>query len=382
MTTQEAEPGTAAATAALPRAVGGQLAGRWHQFWARVRPSWLTDEVLTGVRWGLICVWLLLFVLKCVTTGVPFDREGLLLWIATGAAAASLGKRAIATVILDFLPFALVLVAYDYLRGLSDTLGMPTWWHPQVAVDKFLFGGSEPTLWLQERLKYPAVQWYDIVVCLCYYSFFFLPYVTAGVLWLRSRRAFYRWSLRFVSLSFLGFAFFALIPAAPPWAAALCRPWQVVGHPNYPSCMQFWPHTVPNNLLGQWAGGRPDADPFVERIAARGFSDLHLTVAHDLWTKGFSIADPVAAVPSLHLGGTMLFVLFMWPRVRRWWRPVLAAYPLVMTFSLVYSGEHYVADCLAGALLAMLVHLGANRIERRRSRKRSPDTLEASPQPV
>lgn len=382
MTTQEAEPGTATASAVLPRAVGGQLAGRWHQFWARVRPSWLTDEVLTGVRWGLICVWLLLFVLKCVTTGVPFDREGLLLWIATGAAAASLGKRAIATVILDFLPFALVLVAYDYLRGLSDTLGMPTWWHPQVAVDKFLFGGSEPTLWLQERLKYPAVQWYDIVVCLCYYSFFFLPYVTAGVLWMRSRRAFYRWSLRFVSLSFLGFGFFALIPAAPPWAAALCRPWQVAGHPNYPSCMQFWPHTVPNNLLGQWAGGRPDADPFVERIAARGFSDLHLTVAHDLWTKGFSIADPVAAVPSLHLGGTMLFVLFMWPRVRRWWRPALAAYPLVMTFSLVYAGEHYIADCLAGALLAMLVHLGANRIERRRGRKRSPDTLEASPQPV
>lgn len=382
MSTQEAESGTAPVSAARPRVVGGQLAGRWQQFWAKARPSWLTDEVLTGMRWGLICVWLLLLVLKCVTTGVPFDREGLLLWIATGAAAASLGKRAIATVVLDFLPFALVLVAYDYLRGLSDTLGMPTWWHPQVAVDEFLFGGHEPTLWLQEHLKYPTVQWYDIVVCLCYYSFFFLPYVTAGVLWLRSRRNFYRWSLRFVSLSFLGFAFFALIPAAPPWAAALCRPWQVAGHPNYPSCMQFWPHTVPGNLLGPWAGGRPDADPFVERIAARGFSDLHLTVAHDLWTKGFSIADPVAAVPSLHLGGTMLFVLFMWPRVRGWWRPILAAYPLVMTFSLVYAGEHYIADCLAGALLAVLVHLGANRIERRRGRKRSPDTLETSPQPA
>ena len=104
----------------------------------------------------------------------------------------------------------------------SDTLGMPTWWHPQIDVDKFLFVGHEPTVWLQEHLKYAHLHWYDVLVALCYFSFFFLPYVTAAVLWLRGRADFYRWSLRFVALSFLGFAFFALIPAAPPWAAARC----------------------------------------------------------------------------------------------------------------------------------------------------------------
>jgi hypothetical protein len=35
-----------------------------------------------------------------------------------------------------------------------------------------------------------------------------------------------------------------------------------------------------------------------------------------------------------------------------------------MTFSLAYSGEHYVFDCLTGALAAVLVTLASMRLER------------------
>lgn len=353
-----------------------QIGARWRAFWGGVRPVWLTDNVLTGMRWAAIAVWAVLLVVECVAVGLPFDRQGLLLWIATGAAAASIGRRSVVAVVLDFLPFAAVLVAYDYLRGLSYRIGLPTWWHPQLDVDRMLFGGHEPTVWLQEHLKAPDVRWYDVVVCLCYYSFFFLPYVTAGVMWLRSRTDFYRWSLRFVGLSFAGFALFALVPAAPPWAAALCTGAEVADHPSDPSCMDVSAHARPHNLLGAYGSHIAGAHPYVERIAGRGFSELHLGVAHTLWTEGFEVADPVAAFPSLHLGGTMLFCLFMWPRLHRRWRPVLVAYPIVMTFSLVYSGEHYVTDCIAGALAALAVHLLANRVERRRSRVTAPDTLE------
>lgn len=352
---------------------------RWAGLTARLRPRWLTDDVMRGTRWGLIGVWLISFGHECWAYGLPFDREGLLVWIATAAAVISIGKRSIATVIVDFLPFALVLVAYDYLRGLADTLGMPTWWHPQVDVDTFLFGGHDPTVWLQAHLKHPDVRWYDIGVCLCYYSFFFLPYVTAGVMWWRSRTDFYRWSLRFVGLSFLGFSLFALIPAAPPWAAARCSAAEIASHPNNPLCMYFGGRAVPSGgLLGPFPMHQPGANPWVERIAARGFGELHLGIAQSLWTKGFAIADPVAAVPSLHLGGTVLFVLFMWSRVSRWWKPVLVAYPLFMTFTLTYSGEHFVADCIAGALAAAVVHAIANGIERRRMPRHRPDTLEAA----
>lgn len=362
------------------------IAASWREFWARQRPLWLTDRLLARVRWAAIVGWAALLIVECAAVGLPFDREGLLLWIATGAAAASIGRRSVVAVLLDFLPFAAVLVAYDYLRGLSFRLGMPTWWHPQLDADRMLFGGHEPTVWLQEHLKAPDVRWYDVVVCVCYYSFFFLPYVTAGVMWLRSRVDFYRWSLRFVVLSFVSFALFALVPAAPPWAAALCTNADVAGHPSYPDCMRYAAHVQSHNLLGPYGAHLTGANPFVERIAGRGFVELHLGVAHTLWTEGFEVADPVAAFPSLHLGGTMLFCLFMWPRLHRRWRPVLIAYPLLMTFSLVYSGEHYVTDCLGGALAAVAVHLLADRLERRRLRRRTdrqaPDTLdECQPTP-
>lgn len=347
----------------------------WSVRVAAIRPAWFTAEVVRGIRWGLIGLWLFLFTWQCVVNGIPYFRSDLLVWIVTLLFAASIGKRAVVTIVFDFLPFAGVLIAYDYLRGAADTLGMPTMWHPQVDVERFMFFGREPTVWLQAHLKHPDVRWYDVVVAVCYVSFFFLPYVLAGVMWLRSRADFYRWSLRFVALSFIAFAFFALTPAAPPWAAAKCSAAQIANHPSNPSCM-YNGDPRPGGLLGMMTGNQSGTHPWIERISTRGLSELNLRFAGLVIKAGQGGADSVAAVPSLHLGGTVLFVIFMWSRVGRWVRPLLVAYPLFMTFSLVYAGEHFVADCVAGALAAVLVHLGANRIERWRNARRRPDTLE------
>ena len=361
------------------------------------------DRVPSGASFGRALLWLrraalvtyaAVLVVDWSVEGIPFDREGLLLWIAVGLGVSCIGRHPVRLwwVVQDFVPFALVLVAYDYLRGWADSLGMPTWWTPQLRIDRALGLGHEPTVWLQERLKtshydfvarrWVGVQWYDVLVSACYYSFFLLPYVTAGVMWLRSRTDFYQWSLRFVSLSFFGYALFALIPSAPPWAAAACTGAQVSGHPYDPPCMARQGALVPGNLLGVLSHPQAGLSPAVERVVTRGFSTLHLDVATDLLEKGRLSSDAVAAVPSLHLGGTLLFVLFMWPRLRRVWRPLLVAYPLVMTFSLVYSAEHYLTDCIAGALAAWLVHHVANRVEQRRKRSREPDNLARTPEPT
>lgn len=340
-------------------------------------------QVLRGVRWAAVVIWGVALVLVWRSDGVPFDRTGLLAWIGLGLACAGIGRRPTWLLWLgvDLLPLAGVLIVYDRMRGWADTAGLPTWWQPQVTVDKLLFFGHEPTVWLQEHLKYPQVQWYDVVVCLCYYSFFFLPYLTAGVLWLRGRADFYRWTGRFVGLSFLGFALFVLIPAAPPWAAARCTAADVAGHPNNPPCM--WSgRPADGGLLGAFTTHRPGATPYVELITTRGFSTLHLSVADTLVDQGRSIIDNVAAVPSLHLGGTVLFVLFMWSRVARWWRPLLALYPFLMMFSLAYGADHYVSDGIIGALCAWLVHWLAGRAERWAGRRRAPDTLDGSPRPT
>jgi hypothetical protein len=339
----------------------------------------MTADVVRGARWAALTLWLAVFAEYVYENGIPYFRSDLLMWLSLGLIAWSIGRRNVLTVVLDFLPFAAVLVVYDYLRGLSDSMGMPAWWHPQLDADKLIFLGHEPTVWLQEHILYPRAQWWEGLVAVCYVSFFFLPYVTAAALWLRSRRDFYRWSLRFVAMSFIGFACFALIPAAPPWAAARCTAAQVADHPYNPPCIAYSAASVRGGgLLGAMHQTHAGANIYIDRIIGRGFSELHLKFAGDLITAGQSGVDLVAAVPSLHAGGILLFSIFMWRRVNRWWRPVLIAYPILMAFTLVYTAEHFFADVLAGWLVAVLVSVVGDRIERRRKAARPADTLEPS----
>ena len=61
--------------------------------------------------------------------------------------------------------------------------------------------------------------------------------------------------------------------------------------------------------------------------------------------------NAVAAMPSLHMAGAVLVALVVW-RAVPWARPLAIAYPMAMALTLVYTGEHYVADVAAGAALA------------------------------
>ena len=60
------------------------------------------------------------------------------------------------------------------------------------------------------------------------------------------------------------------------------------------------------------------------------------------------------SAPSLHAAYPLLFLLFFWAGARWYWRLVLVAYPLAMSFTLVYSGEHYAFDILLGWFYAVL----------------------------
>jgi membrane-associated phospholipid phosphatase len=63
--------------------------------------------------------------------------------------------------------------------------------------------------------------------------------------------------------------------------------------------------------------------------------------------------NPVAAMPSLHAGFPFLVFLVLtrvWPR----WGWMSIVYPLAMSFAVVYMGEHYVIDVLAGFLYALV----------------------------
>jgi len=306
-----------------------------------------------------VATWAAIVVYRTVTTGFAFNRELLLLYICTGLLAASIGQaRRMLYVIRDWLPFALVLVAYDFSRGAARMIGRPTMWHWQVDVDRWMFFGTIPTVWLQERLKLPYPPWWEIVISSVYMSFFILPYVVAAVLWLRDRQEWKAFARLFVGLSFAALIMYALLPAAPPWAAARCTPADVAGGPSDPRCMFRPARGVPDGgLLGALQTTQDGANSWVERIVGRGWGKLNLHSASALIDQGQASVNLVAAIPSLHAGLTAAVTAFLWTRVQRKWRPLLAAYVVVMAFTLVYTAEHYVVDILLGWVLAAAVLL-------------------------
>ncbi|GLP82204.1 phosphatase PAP2 family protein [Mycobacterium antarcticum] len=320
------------------------------------------------VRWAAIAIWAGIVVYRTVTDGFAFNRELLLVYICSGLAVASIGQgRRVLYVVRDWLPFAVVLIAYDLSRGAATLIGRPTLWQWQADADRWLFSGTMPTVWLQEHLKLPQPPWWEVVISSVYMSFFILPYVVAAVLWMRDRDEWKAFVRLFVGLSVAGLAIYALLPAAPPWAAARCTADDVTGGPSNPGCMFRSARGVPDGgLLGAMQINHDGANVWVERIVARGWGNLHLHSATALLDQGQASVNLVAAIPSLHAGMTAAVSAFLWTRVRPRWRPLLVAYPLIMAFTLVYTAEHYVVDILLGWALAAVVVMALNRYEARR----------------
>ncbi len=314
-------------------------------------------EWLRIVRWVAVVVWAVVVVWRTVTEGFAFNRELVLLYICTGLAAASIGQgRRVLYVVRDWLPFALVLIAYDLSRGAATLVGRPTLWHWQADMDRLMFFGTMPTVWLQEHLKMRHPPWWEVVISSVYMSFFILPYVIAGILWLRDRDEWKAFVKLFVSLNLAALVVYVLLPAAPPWAAARCTAANVAGGPSGPRCMFRSARNVPDGgVLGAMQTSQDGAHEWIERIVGRGWRKLNLHSASALLDQGQASVNLVAAIPSLHAGMSAALAVFLWRRVHRAWRPLLVAYPLAMAFTLVYSAEHYVIDLLLGWALAAVV---------------------------
>ena len=305
------------------------------------------------VRWAVIGLYAVVLATYCATRGVPMDRVGLTIWIVVGLTAVCIGKgwRAWVRMMLDWLPFQGILLAYDYsygaashfsggfsegfpLEGAVNRIGMPLHVTFPIHVDEWLFGGHLPNQWLQEQLHGAVVHapWWSVFVTLCYCSHFMVSPIVAAALWIRSRDRFRAWAALLVALAVAGIATYFLFPMSPPWLAS--DQGYISGTPVY-------------------------------RISGQGWAWLDFHGAAQVLGDAQARSNPVAAMPSLHMATATLVVGFFWFGVRRWVRPLLLLYPALMAFTLVYSGEHYVTDEIAGVLYA-LVLLAAWRVLHRR----------------
>lgn len=278
--------------------------------------------------------WCVLSAVMAGTVGVPTSHDLVFIWLATGMVAfsASQLRRRWARFLVEWAPFMGVLFIYDRLRGIADGLLFPAHAIPQIRADLLL--GAVPTVWLQAHLWHGAshIEPWDYAVWLVYVTHFFATLFLAGALWLWWHDRFARFATMVCVLALTGFATYVLYPAVPPWLAArdgdIGRANRIIG--------VVWPR-VPLAHYGS------------------------------LFEKGQTYANNVAAMPSLHNAYALLIVLFLWRYVRVRWRPLLALYPVAMSFSLIYTGEHYLIDCVAGWIYASATFLAVNWwFERRR----------------
>jgi membrane-associated phospholipid phosphatase len=245
--------------------------------------------------------------------GLPVARDQLFLWLGLGMAAFSVGAwRSWGRMVLDWLPLFGLLVLYDFLRGAVAVTPGQAHVAPQVAVDRVLGLGQIPTVWLQEHLWHGGgPHWYDVGVWAVYMTHFFAVWIVAAVLWRLNRERFHRYAAMTVTLTLAAFLTYWLYPAQPPWLY----------------------------------------DTRVDRIVPAVWDHLGIGTMQSVYEDG-RLVNTVAAMPSLHAAYPAMLACFFWSSARRAVRAGLVLYTLAMAFALVYGGEHFVTDVLAGWAMA------------------------------
>ena len=277
--------------------------------------------------------YLVSFAAQCLWWGWPTDTLLIFGWLGAGALCWNVGQPWDVALrwMRDWGPVCAVLVGYDYSRGLAAH-GLAPHITAMIKVDEFLAGGRLPTLWLQQHLYDPQrVHWWDVLASVIYLSHFVAVPGAAGVLWLRRRQMWSAFVRRWLLLAIAGVATYLAYPAAPPWWASV------------------------HGYLGE----------HVERLSARGWAELGLDSTGPLFNQGQALANPVAAMPSLHAAFSMFLAVFFLPSVPQRWRPLLLAYPLAMMFTVLYCAEHYVVDVLAGWAYVLAAFWLMGFVERR-----------------
>ncbi len=248
------------------------------------------------------------------------------------------------TFIADWGPFLLLFFAYEAMRGFASKTGFAP--HDLSGLEQAVFAGTLPTLTLQHAFYHvESVSPQDVVAMFFYFMHFPLPILVGFVFWLRSREHFHRFIAALLLMAFLAFVTYLFWPSAPPW-------------------YQFQEGKAPDPMV-------------VHKI-------LNETV-DKLWGKNYFVSplythlnpNQFAAFPSLHAAFPALAAVYAWNRYR-----ALAIGLIVWTaavlLSIIYLGEHYVVDALAGFVYVAVATALVEGFVRWRARRR-PAATPATP---
>src|SRR5919197_4416774 len=228
--------------------------------------------------------------------------------------------------IQDWSPFLLLFLAYEVMRGFAVQTGFQP--HDLSGMERTLFAGFLPTVVLQHALYDPRVigaqDWAGMFF---YFMHFPLPIGVGFLFWTNSREHYWRFVAALLLMCFAAFVTYLVWPSTPPW-------------------LQF-PHDIVkinNQTIAKWG-----VSYFISPLYT------HLN------------PNEYAAFPSLHAAFPALAAMYAWSRYR-----LVALGLIVWTggvwWAIVYLGEHYFVDALAGLVYAVAAAAAVELVARRRSR--------------
>jgi hypothetical protein len=239
-----------------------------------------------------------------------------------------------------------IFLAYELMRGIADDAGFPVHVEDVIAAERLISFGHLPTQVLQEWLAPgDGVSSAALVATVLYMLHFALPVVTGFFLWMWRRPQYYDFVGAFIVLSFAGFVTFLLLPVAPPWYAA---------------------------NLGALNGA--DGEPVVRYLKPDAFAVLADGLGFDgRWLTSYVFyginPNGVAAFPSLHAGYPFLTFLVL-RRAFGAWGWLGLAYALAVWWAIVFTGDHYLIDVLAGAAYATAAYFAVRWLSEALTRRR------------
>ncbi len=221
-----------------------------------------------------------------------------------------------------------------------------------IAVDRVLGLGQLPTVRLQRRLARGQWRFGDRVLVWAHWLWFLVPHGTLVYIMLRHRPRFDSSAVMTYAVFDLGAMVYWILPTAPPWYAAghAGRGRHFNGRPLGASSTNGTSHDVAMRPATMTSTGASD-------IAVRR---MMVEYGEFFWKDGwgplYSVlgGNPLAAMPSLHFATSMMAAQLLAET-----GPVAGAlgwgYTAMLGFALVYLGEHYVVDLIAGAALTTAV---------------------------
>jgi hypothetical protein len=199
-----------------------------------------------------------------------------------------------------------------------------------IVADRLLGLGAPPTLRLQRAFSTPGrINRFERVLSWCHWLWFLAPHGSAAYVLLRAPERFAWAAARMYGVFDVGAVFYWAIPTAPPWWAA-----------EHGRLQDGYPIRVRRMMIeyGEQFWG-------------------------DRWDALYDVlgGNPLAAMPSLHFA-TSLMAGHILSDVSPLMGALGYGYAAMLGLALVYLGEHYAIDLIAGAALYEAVRMQADRM--------------------